>query len=740
MKRQPSPAKRLAARSAAVETLEARQLLSAVALPASLTNGTLLISGTDRGDVISLALSPKSQLSLIVTTNKTVQTFSTEQVKRISIYGWGGSDMITVNELYGKITANTRIVGANGNDTLTSGSGADYLLGGNGDDLLTGNGGNDSIQGDAGSDRILGGDGIDTLSGGIGVDYINSGAGRDLIQSPDSLDSVDVGLAGNTVLSKKVHWNPQPERGDNGAATPAANNSSVVGYTPDQIRAAYGFGRLSRKSFTNRGQGEVIAIVTAYDYRTAREDLNTFSNQFGLPEMGRKGLGVMYAGGVQPVVNALWASEAALDLQWAHAIAPNARLMLVEAASDLPVDMFNAIAKATKLVHSLGGGVVSMSFGFTEQQSDFQWETQFRNIATNDVSFVAAAGNVGGQVFYPAASEEVLAVGGTSLSLDANGVRTGAEAGWADSGGGESLYRELPDYQTQLLVGTSPVTNHRVVPDVAYNADPSSAYAVFNSTPNENGDTGWQAIGGTSAGAPQWAGLVALVNQKRVANGLEKLGNCQLNNYLYGVARKSQEGYFNDIITGSNGNLVQPGFDLVTGWGSPKADPLIDVLGVSTAKNRVSSRGRADFAWTATFTRSMLNGQLLGQAMTPFGGSSYKFAMDVGNASFSPTAVRLRFSQSAGEIADPFRGTVNLNAESLPRTGNTFEGTDLASVTLNDGSTGVFTIFFKGRLYRENGQDKVRGEFYTVDAQGNKLSQGATAILQGHFDSNISGA
>ena len=136
----------------------------------------------------------------------------------------------------------------------------------------------------------------------------------------------------------------------------------------------------------------------------------------------------------------------------------------------------------------------------------------------------------------------------------------------------------------------------------------------------------------------------------------------------------------------------------------------------------------------------MVNGQILGQALTSFGGSPNKLAQDVGNATFSPTAVRLRFSQYAAEVSDALRGTVNLNAESIPRTGNTFEGTDIGSVTLNDGSTGVFTIFFKGRLYRENGTDRVRGEFYAVDQQGKKLPQGEFAILSGHFDSNASGA
>ncbi|HYE21245.1 MAG TPA: S8 family serine peptidase [Tepidisphaeraceae bacterium] len=728
MKRQPTPA--TPARQS-VEPLETRTMLAA----ADLAGGTLTVRGTDRPDVITVARDHANKGVLVVTTNGDAQTFSLDKVRRIRAYGGGGSDVITVDQANGTIAVPAYILGQNGNDSLTGGGASDTLIGGNGNDLLNGLAGGDQIFGGAGGDRLLGGDNVDVLHPGAGDDLVNSGAGKDVVVGAGKGDQVDVGEAADVLISKKARWRPQPERGDNSPATPAAYNATVVGYTPDQVRAAYQFGRLSRKAFTNRGQGQTIAIVTAYDYRTAREDLNVFSRQFGLPEVGRKMFGVMYADGVQPVVNALWASEAALDLQWAHAIAPAARLVLVEAASDLPADMFNAVAKATKLVNQLGGGVVSMSFGFSELQSDAQWETQFKNIATDNVSFVAAAGNVGGQIFYPAASEEVLAVGGTTLPIDENGIRTGDEAAWADGGGGSSAFRDLPDYQSQLQIGGNSVSTRRALPDVAYNADPSTAYAVFNSTPNENGDTGWQAIAGTSAGAPQWAGIVALVNQKREANGLGTMGNDQLHHFLYGVARKNQQSLFTDITLGDNTNPTFVGFDLATGWGSPKAEALIDAMSVATAKNRTSSRGIVDFVWNANFTRELLNGLLTVPAVVSFGGEPTSANFNVGNARFTPSTISLRFQQQIGELGDPRKGTITLNALLLPRTGNTFEGNGTGIVLLNDGTPGIFNVRFKGRLYRLHGQDKITGEFYAVDPLGQPLQNGPQPNLRGVFDS-----
>ncbi|MEZ0265599.1 MAG: S8 family serine peptidase [Phycisphaerae bacterium] len=735
MKRQPTPAAAAALRQA-VEPLERRQMLAGDA--ASLLGGTLTVHGTDRADVITIARDATDKNVLVVTANGAAQTFSADKVRRIRAYGGGGSDVITVDHANGAIAVPAYLLGQNGNDSLTGGGASDTLIGGAGDDLLNGLAGGDQLFGGAGNDRLLGGDNVDTLDPGAGDDLVNSGAGRDVVLGAGAGDQVDTGEAADVLLSKKARWNPQPERGDNSAATPAAYNASVVGYTPDQVRAAYQFGRLSRKSFTNRGQGQTIAIVTAYDYRTAREDLNVFSRQFGLPEVGRKMFGVMYASGYQPVVNALWASEAALDLQWAHAIAPAARLVLVEAQSDLPADMFNAIAKATKLVNQLGGGVVSMSFWFSELGSDAQWETQFKNIATDNVSFVAAAGNVGGQIFYPAASEEVLSVGGTTLPLDENGVRTGTEAAWADGGGGTSAFRDLPDYQYQLAIGGNNVTNFRVLPDVAYNADPLTAYAVFNSTPNENGDTGWQAIAGTSAGAPQWAGLVALVNQKRIANGLETMGNGQLHHFLYGVARKNQQSLFSDITLGDNTNPTFVGFDLATGWGTPKAEALIDAMSIATAKNRTSSRGVVDFVWNANFTRELLNGLLTVPAVVSFGGEPIGAGFDVGNARFTPTTISLRFQQDFIEPQLSTKGTITINALLIPRVGNTFEGNGTAIVLLNDGTPGIFNIHIKGRLYRLHGQDKITGEFYAIDPTGQPLQNGPQPNLRGVFESERS--
>ncbi len=730
-----------------VENLETRTFLSASMPiptgPASLLNGTLLVQGTTGNDTILIKRSSLSKLSLDVTVNKTVSHFTLADVKLMRIYGLTGNDSIIVDEGNGIIATKVWAFGSNGNDTIQGGSGSDTLIGGNGDDLLRGQAGGDWIEGNDGNDRLLGGDNIDTLLGGAGRDLINTGAGRDDVRSTDNLDSVDTGGAADTSVNKKLRGRPQPARASTGGATPAAYNASVVGYTPAQVRKGYGFGDLTSVKFKNRGQGQTIAIVVAYDYRTAREDLNTFSRTFGLPEVGKATFGRMYASGVQPFSDPLWSSEAAMDLQWAHAIAPAARLVLVEADSDLPADLMNAVAKATNLLHdNYGGGVVSMSFGFPESRSDAIYSTIFRNSRTGDVSFVAAAGNIGGQVFYPAVGEEALAVGGTFLPLDSDGNLTGPETAWIDGGGGASAattrFRPVhrvavhprPEYQNQLQVGGAIIGTTRVVPDVAYNADPLAGYAVFDSTPNENGDTGWQAIGGTSAGTPQWAGITALANQMRVANGLTMLGNGQLNNFIYGLARKNQLSLFNDITLGSNGNAATPGFDEATGWGTPKAAALIAKLGTATSKApRVSTTGVADFKWQANFTREMLNGLLTVPAVISFGGEPG--GKNIGNARFSTTTVSLRFIQDANEITN--KGTIELTAFNLPRTGNDFSGQGTGVVLLNDGTPGIFNMIFSGRLARINGQDTVSGEFYAIGFDGKILPQGANPILRGVF-------
>jgi hypothetical protein len=343
------------------------------------------------------------------------------------------------------------------------------------------------------------------------------------------------------------------------AFDPLATSARQVVYTPAQVRHAYGFDRVP-----SDGTGQTIAVVVAHDDPTLVTDLATFDATFGLPGQSAAGVNafltrVNSAGGAAlPSPDRLWASEIALDTEWAHAIAPRARLLLVEAGGSDTASLLAAIDYARR---QPGVSVVSMSWGGAEFASEGGYDGYFATPAGHaGVTFVAAAGD-SSALFgaeWPAVSPGVLAVGGTSLSLDAANNRS-AETAWFYGGGGYSRFEAEPAFQRPLQAG-----GRRAVPDVAYDADPATGLYVYSAT---NG--GWLAAGGTSVGAPQWAGLIALVNQARARVGLGPLANAPA------ALAALPAGAFYDVSRGSNGYLAGVGFDLATGRGTPHADLII---------------------------------------------------------------------------------------------------------------------------------------------------------------------
>jgi subtilase family serine protease len=174
----------------------------------------------------------------------------------------------------------------------------------------------------------------------------------------------------------------------------------------------------------------------------------------------------------------------------------------------------------------------------------------------------------------------VIAVGGTSLTLDSQGNYQG-ESGWGPSTGGVSTWFAQPTYQKGIVTQS---TQYRTVPDVSYHADNATeGFAVYD-TVTYNGQTGWFNAGGDSAGAPQWAALVTIANQERVAAGLSTLdGASQVLPGLYALAGIDYGTYFHDVTTGGNNkNQAGVGYDLVTGLGTPKADALVPALALLT--------------------------------------------------------------------------------------------------------------------------------------------------------------
>jgi len=342
---------------------------------------------------------------------------------------------------------------------------------------------------------------------------------------------------------------------------PGTDGKTPKGYTPQQMRHAYGVDQIA-----NQGAGQTIGIVDGYDYPSVESDLGVFTTQFGLPACTKANgcLKVVYATGTQPPGNAGWSGETSLDVQWAHAIAPQARILLVEA----PNGTTKALLEAVPVAVAHGATVINMSWGSLHEPSNEQQFDQyfFKNPA---VTYFNASGDWGNNLFgYPGASPLVVGAGGTTLQLDASGNIL-SETAWSGSGsgGGESLYFPEPAYQ----LGAQS-SGQRGVPDVAYNADPATGVPVYDSE-----DGNWAQVGGTSASSPQWCAITAIANSIRVSLGKGTIGA----NFLTAIYANPLA--FHDITQGSNGTCgavctAGPGYDFVTGLGSPMALQVVDAL------------------------------------------------------------------------------------------------------------------------------------------------------------------
>ncbi|MDI3316592.1 MAG: S53 family peptidase [Bacillota bacterium] len=339
----------------------------------------------------------------------------------------------------------------------------------------------------------------------------------------------------------------------------AATAQYQAGYTPAQIRHAYGFDTLGAT-----GAGQTIAIVDAYGSPTIQQDLATFDQQFGLPPAQ---LTIAYPGGKPRKTDGGWALETSLDVEWAHALAPGARILLVVARTASLSDLLQAVDYAS----GQGAQVVSMSWGGSEFSGETSYDATFTR---SGVVYVASSGDSGTGTLWPAVSPDVVGVGGTTLPLDAQGDLTGPESAWAGSGGGTSLYEPEPGYQVSYGIDSG---GARAVPDVSFDADPNTGVAVYDST-RYQGQSGWYVVGGTSFGAPSWAALVALADESRTAPlaGADSL--------LYQLATGALYAQnYRDVLTGSNGSCgslctAGPGYDFVTGLGSPLAGSLVPAL------------------------------------------------------------------------------------------------------------------------------------------------------------------
>lgn len=318
-------------------------------------------------------------------------------------------------------------------------------------------------------------------------------------------------------------------------------STSPTGLSPATIKSVYNF-----PTGTSAGTGATIAVVDAYDDPTAASDLSVFSGQYGLPACTTANgcfKKVNQTGGTRyPRANSGWALEISLDVQWAHAIAPGAKILLVEASSASFTNLLAAEDYAA--AHA---GYVSNSWGGSEFSGESSYDSHFVH---SGVSFFASSGDTGLPAQYPSASPNVISVGGTSLSFNPDGSLN-SETGWSGSGGGCSVYEAATTDQSGFgQYAQVSCAGKRATPDLALDADPNSGVSVYDST-SYNGQKGWWTVGGTSASSPMVAARSAVAGA--VVNST----------YVYGSTI-----LFRDITSGNNGDPCLVGYDLVTGRGS----------------------------------------------------------------------------------------------------------------------------------------------------------------------------
>ena len=317
-----------------------------------------------------------------------------------------------------------------------------------------------------------------------------------------------------------------------------SGKKTPAGMTPSQIKAAY---RLPPTG----GHG-TIYIIGAYKDTTIEKDLGIFSKQFNLPPC-TEASGCFSEHPMSPKIssNSGWAMETSLDVEWAHAIAPTAKIVLVEATTQSGANLLAAVDYAAKQPDAAS---ISMSWGGAEFPEETSLDPHF--ISASGAPFFASSGDNGAGASWPAASPKVVGVGGTSLQLWGSTVNENA---WSGSGGGVSIYEKEPTFQSAYSIPKA--SGMRAIPDVSYDADPASGFAVV-----KNGS--WYTVGGTSAGAPQWAAIAAL------GSGIH------LENLYTDKASLSTGSYFRDITSGANGSCgyyctARKHYDYVTGLGSP---------------------------------------------------------------------------------------------------------------------------------------------------------------------------
>ncbi|HYN14405.1 MAG TPA: S53 family peptidase [Terriglobales bacterium] len=330
--------------------------------------------------------------------------------------------------------------------------------------------------------------------------------------------------------------------------------ASPAGETPASLACVYNLVSqvsgcpISGTTAVPSGGKGVIVIVDAYDYPSAASDLATFSTQFGLPAPN---FVTVYAGGRKPAngCRSGWQLEESLDIEWAHGMAPNAQIVLMEASSNTNSALYAAVTAANSYIAAHGGvGEVSMSWGGSETSSEASSDHYFTQPG---VVYFASSGDSPG-VIYPSASVNVVSAGGTQVNR--SGGNYVNQTAWADGGGGDSKYEPQPSFQSSI---SGIVGSHRGTPDLSFDSSGGSPVAVYNS----NCYGGWLQVYGTSVAAPSLAGIINSAGRFNPSSSAE-------NTEIYGEIGNAS--YLTDITSGSCGtHSASTGWDFCTGVGVP---------------------------------------------------------------------------------------------------------------------------------------------------------------------------
>ena len=468
--------------------------------------------------------------------------------------------------------------------------------------------------------------------------------------------------------------------------------------SPAQLRHAYGvdqikFTSLGGTTVTGDGSGQTIAIVELGVDPSLGADLTTFDQFFGIP--APPSFKVVDQNGVT-TPNLDIVGEASLDVEWAHAIAPGASIVVYNAAFEPNDDvasidnLFSAMQQASKLP---GVSVVTLSYGVSEASMAAAGLTQKSfdsDFTAPGVTFLAASGDSG--IYgdggfhvvadYPAASPNILSVGGTSIVIDAAGDYPGTgpsgETAWGDGnnsgvdgggGGGLSSVESEPTWQSGIVPAGIDPSHLRALPDVAMDSGATQQYDVFTSTLSGSSVSasavGWLGDAGTSAASPIWAGLIAIADQGRaLAGGTPLTGNTQTLPALYSLPAAD----FHDILHGSNGDSAGPGYDLATGLGSPVANLLIsDLAGYKIAsQTAIKTEPPSSVVVNSSFGLTVEVTDSLGNAV-----SGSKVTVAIGN---NPSGATLGGTLTA-QVVNGLATFSNLTI-SQPGTGYTLKVTD----------------------------------------------------------------